>query len=100
MVDIALARLPSPGSTDGTSAADQLLSLAADAERRQFLGWALEAKLAAWELMRGKRANAAASLRTQIEKSARQHGFGRILNQLARDDRTAAQSDTQARAGI
>ena len=45
-VDIALARL---GTPEG-EAVQKLLRLSADAEQRHFVGWALEARLAAWQL--------------------------------------------------
>ncbi len=84
MVDIALARLDEQASNE-SAAADKLLALARDAERRHFIGWSLEAKLAAWELLHARGASTAPPLHDAIEKSARQHGFGRILNLLARD---------------
>ena len=85
VVDIALARL------DGTSSAgpkptERLLALAADAEQRHWLGWALEAKLAAWELLHAEHASGADALRRDIESTARHHGFGRILRLLARNE--------------
>jgi DNA-binding winged helix-turn-helix (wHTH) protein/Tfp pilus assembly protein PilF/TolB-like protein len=88
MVDIALARLGDPAHADAAAAASKLLALAADAEQRQFLAWSLEAKLAAWELLRasGTGSAAAQALRAQIERTAREHGFGRILNILQRGE--------------
>lgn len=85
MVDIAMARLASPSHLD-PKAVDQLRALAADAERRHWVGWALEAKLAAWELVRAERGNGASGLRRDIENTARRHGFGRVLKLLARAD--------------
>jgi ATP/maltotriose-dependent transcriptional regulator MalT len=85
VVDIALARLGDPTHVDGTAAADKLLALSADAERRQFLGWALEAKLAAWEVLQARSASAAEPLRSEIERIARKNGFGRILYRLQHD---------------
>jgi hypothetical protein len=61
------------------------LALARDAGRRHFIGWSLEAKLAAWELVHARGASTARPPHDSIEKSARQHGFGRILDLLARD---------------
>ncbi len=87
VVDIALARLA--GATHKDSAAlEKLLGLAADAERRHWVSWSLEAKLAAWELLHGQDADSASAkaLRVEVETSARQHGFGRILNILQRSD--------------
>ena len=83
MADIALARLADQAHAGG-AAPEQLLVLAADAERRRWLVWALEAKLNAWDLLRAQGSAAADGLRAEIEKSARQHGYGRILNQLQR----------------
>ena len=88
VVDIALARL-SPAS-EGAAPADRLLALAQDAEHRHFINWALQAKLAAWELLHKGGAAAAPALRRDIESTARTHGYGRILNLLARDSHTAA----------
>lgn len=83
MADIALARLADQAHAGG-AAPERLLALAADAERRQWLVWALEAKLNAWELLRAHGSAEADRLRADIEKSARQHGYGRILNKLQR----------------
>ncbi len=85
MVDIAMARIGDAAHADPKST-DRLLALAADAEQRHWLGWSLEAKLAAWELLRAERGNGASGLRRDIENTARRHGFGRILNLLARAD--------------
>lgn len=86
-LDIALARLAGETHKDG-AAVEKLMSLAADAERRHWLGWSLEAKLAAWELLHAQDAGSATAkaLRAEVETSARQHGFGRILNILQRRD--------------
>jgi DNA-binding winged helix-turn-helix (wHTH) protein/tetratricopeptide (TPR) repeat protein len=87
MVDIALARLGDPAHPDPSAAADKLLALGADAGRRHFLAWSLEAKLAAWELQHAQTAAggaAASALHLEIETTARQHGFGRILKLLQR----------------
>jgi eukaryotic-like serine/threonine-protein kinase len=86
VVDIALARLSDAAQSDTTVAAKKLTALASDAERRHFIGWALEAKLAAWELLRVRDAGAADALRAEIEKTAREHGFGRIMKLLRRRD--------------
>ena len=54
VVDIEMARLD--GETRaGSAAPDRLLALAADAERRQWLVWSVEAKLMAWDLLRAQR---------------------------------------------
>ncbi|MGB9332293.1 MAG: winged helix-turn-helix domain-containing protein [Steroidobacteraceae bacterium] len=86
VVDIALARLSDPAQSDTTAAAEKLLALASDAEHRQFIGWALEAKLGAWELLRVRDAATADALRAEIEATARERGFGRILKLLRRRD--------------
>jgi DNA-binding winged helix-turn-helix (wHTH) protein/tetratricopeptide (TPR) repeat protein len=74
VVDIALAQV-----APGRGAEEELLALATDAEQRQFIPWALEARLAAWRLIQTKSTGAADALRADIEKTARQRGFGRIL---------------------
>jgi DNA-binding winged helix-turn-helix (wHTH) protein/tetratricopeptide (TPR) repeat protein len=85
VVDIAMARIGDATHADPKSA-QRLLALAADAEHRHWLGWSLEAKLAAWELLHARHADGAPALRRDIENTARRHGFGRILMLLARDD--------------
>ncbi|HUO18940.1 MAG TPA: hypothetical protein VMU44_04150, partial [Steroidobacteraceae bacterium] len=85
VVDIAMARIGDATHADPKSA-QRLLALAADAEHRHWLGWSLEAKLAAWELLRARHADNAPALRREIENTARRHGFGRILKLLARDE--------------
>jgi len=82
VVDIALARLDAPQAAP--KSVDRLLALAADAEQRHWLGWALEAKLAAWELLHAQHAVGAETLRRDIESTARRHGFGRVLKLVAR----------------
>jgi tetratricopeptide (TPR) repeat protein len=74
LVDIVMTRL----SGDPKSA-DRLLAMAEDAGQRQWVSWALEAKLAAWELLHAQHAPGAEGLRREIEGTARRHGFGRIL---------------------
>jgi hypothetical protein len=79
LVDIALAQVA--GETRDGDAIAQLRDLAADAERRQFLSWSLEAKLAEWRLLRMKGDGpGVARLRTDLEATARKHGFARIIN--------------------
>jgi DNA-binding winged helix-turn-helix (wHTH) protein/tetratricopeptide (TPR) repeat protein len=85
IVDIEMARIGDATRADPKST-ERLLALAADAEHRRWLGWSLEAKLAAWELLRARQADGAPALRREIENTARHHGFGRILKLLARDD--------------
>jgi len=83
VVDIALALLGDASHADSRSA-DRLLVLAADAERRHWVSWALEAKLAAWMLLRVQPGNRADGLRRDIESTAGRCGFGRILKLVAR----------------
>jgi DNA-binding winged helix-turn-helix (wHTH) protein/tetratricopeptide (TPR) repeat protein len=85
LVDITLARLADASHTDPKTA-DRLLALSADAGQRHWVSWALEAKLAAWELLRAERASGADGLRREIESTARRHGFGRILKLIDRTD--------------
>jgi len=79
VVDIALAQIE---ARKDAATVDKLLALAADAERRHFVAWALEARLAAWRLLRTQEGGAPDALRGQIEKTARHLGFGRILKLL------------------
>jgi DNA-binding winged helix-turn-helix (wHTH) protein/TolB-like protein/Tfp pilus assembly protein PilF len=79
VVDIALAQI---GARTDAANAQKLLTLATDAERRQFVPWALEARLAAWRLLQLRGTGAQDALRGEIEKTARQKGFGRILRLL------------------
>lgn len=99
VVDIALARLEPRGATPATTRADRLLRLAEDASRRNFLGWSLEAKLAAWELLLPRADPQGAALRSEIEASARKYGFGRVLQRLAYDDSHPAGADVAADRG-
>ena len=81
-VDIALARLPEARHAEPGAVA-ALLELAADAERRHFLCWSLEAKLAAWQLLQAQGPSArSTALRHELEGQARQYGYGRILRLL------------------
>jgi DNA-binding winged helix-turn-helix (wHTH) protein/TolB-like protein/Tfp pilus assembly protein PilF len=79
VVDIALAQI---GARTDAVAVQKLLALAADAERRQFVPWALEARLAAWRLLQTQGMGAADALRAEIAQTAQHHGFGRILRLL------------------
>jgi tetratricopeptide (TPR) repeat protein len=79
LVDIALAQL-AVGSEERSAALARLRELAIDAQRRHFLTWSLEAKLAEWQMLRSQGdAAAAAKLRTDLEVEARKHGFRRII---------------------
>jgi len=81
VVDIALAQVAAAKRTDG-AAVDKLLALATDAQQRRFIPWALEARLAAWRLLQTKGTGAPDALRAEMEKTARQYGFARILRLL------------------
>lgn len=79
VVDIALAQITARADP---ASVEKLLALAVDAERRRFVAWALEARLAAWRLLQMQGKDAPNDLRAEIEKTARHHGFGRILKLL------------------
>jgi DNA-binding winged helix-turn-helix (wHTH) protein/tetratricopeptide (TPR) repeat protein len=80
LVDIALAQLE---STRPGKQVHKLLELASDAAQRHFVAWALEARLAAWEMLHGQGNTAAAeTLRARLDLEARRTGFGRIVNRL------------------
>jgi tetratricopeptide (TPR) repeat protein len=79
LVDIALARLASGGQQRGEAVA-RLRELASDAQRRHWIGWSLEAKLAEWQILKSEGNEAAASLaRADLEAAARTRGFNRII---------------------
>jgi DNA-binding winged helix-turn-helix (wHTH) protein/tetratricopeptide (TPR) repeat protein len=84
VVDIALAQI---GARPDAGSVEKLLALATDAERRNFVPWALEARFAAWRLLQMRKTDAPDALRGEIEKTARSHGFGRILRLLQQPDR-------------
>ncbi len=78
-VDIALAQL-AVGSEERGAALTRLRELALDAQRRHFISWSLEAKLAEWQILRSQAdAAAAAKLATALEEEARKHGSRRII---------------------
>ena len=82
-VDITLARIGSATDAHSDSIA-RLNAMAADAASRHWLTWALEAKLAAWQLAVGSGEKVvAAKLRQELESSARAHGMLRILSRIA-----------------
>ena len=81
-----MARLGAKEGPDGTNAVDRLLVLAEDAERRHFIGWSLEAKLAAWEVQFRQLGGSSSSLRNELADTARRHGFGRILRRLENEE--------------
>ncbi|MBS0366008.1 MAG: winged helix-turn-helix domain-containing protein [Proteobacteria bacterium] len=82
VVDIALARLDGRASPE--DAARRLLATAVDAQRRHWLAWALEARLAAWQLLAMRHSPGADTLRADIAQVAGQYGFGRVLQLLGR----------------
>jgi DNA-binding winged helix-turn-helix (wHTH) protein/tetratricopeptide (TPR) repeat protein len=85
-VDIAQADLR--GRMGETAAAvSTLRDLAADADQRQWLVWALESRLTAVELLERSHDPAAAGLRAEVESTARRHGFKWVLARL--DDEAA-----------
>jgi hypothetical protein len=93
-VDIVLAQLAGETLKDA-SATEKLLAIAADAERRRWVGWSLEAKLSALSLMQAPDSGAhdstaAGALKQDIETTARLHGFGRVISILRRRDLAAA----------
>ena len=92
-VDLALARL-ADGDNTGESTASRLLALATDAEQRHWLSWALEARLAAWQLLSARGDVRAQNLRHQIETTAREHGFLRILRQLRQGEEAPGRTGT------
>lgn len=78
-VDIALAKV-ADGRKQKAEAIARLRELAADAERRHWLAWSLEAKLAAWQLLDTPAdARAAAVLGQDLRAQAKKYGFHRIL---------------------
>ena len=83
VVDIALARLDG-AARPGGDAAERLLALAADAEQRRWLGWSLEAKLAAFELLNAVRHRRGRDAARRHRDHRKGHGYGRILDLLQR----------------
>jgi DNA-binding winged helix-turn-helix (wHTH) protein/tetratricopeptide (TPR) repeat protein len=82
-VEIALAQLAN-SPRRGADAIVRLRDLAADAERRQWLSWSLEAKLAEWQLLKAAGNPAAAThLRADLESAAGKRGFRRILTLMS-----------------
>jgi DNA-binding winged helix-turn-helix (wHTH) protein/tetratricopeptide (TPR) repeat protein/TolB-like protein len=84
MVDIALAQLDALGASPADGIA-KLQALAADADRRHWLAWSLEARLAEVQsLAASGDAHAAEALRAVLEADAKARGFGWIVARLAR----------------
>jgi DNA-binding winged helix-turn-helix (wHTH) protein/tetratricopeptide (TPR) repeat protein/TolB-like protein len=80
-VDIALAEVAARQSGAGAA---PLLELADDAERRHFIAWAAEARLAALQVMQAQHEAgvSAHALRVKLENDAQRGGFGRVLRRL------------------
>jgi tetratricopeptide (TPR) repeat protein len=83
-VDISLAILRARGG-GASEAVSDLRALAADAERRHWLGWSLEAELAMVEALQLQHDPGAATLRAEVVSTARGHGFGWVLTRLGED---------------
>ena len=79
VVDIALAQIGAP--TDAATV-QKLLALAADAERRQFVAWAWKRGSQPGGYCKRKAWVRRTLCVREIEKTARHHGFGRILKLL------------------
>lgn len=80
-LDIALAQLQ--GETgDHDAAIAKLRALAADADRRLWPGLALEARLAAVQLLERWRSPAARALHGEVERAAHRLGYGWVLARL------------------
>ncbi len=83
LVDIALAQLQ--GETGaGDTAISTLRALADDADKRRWTGMAMEARLAAVQLLgRGSNSAAATKAHDDLAASARQQGYGWVSQRLA-----------------
>lgn len=60
----------------------RLHELAADAAKRQWLDWSLEARLATYDVLAQAHDPAAAARRGELETDARKRGFGWVLERL------------------
>jgi tetratricopeptide (TPR) repeat protein len=81
VADLALADLNAP-SDNKARAAESMLALAADAEKRLWIGPALDAQLAALAVLEATHSSSAATVREQIATRARQQGFRWVLARL------------------
>ena len=81
LVDIALAEV---AARQNGAEVGQLLDLADDAERRHFIPWAAEARLAALQVMQAQHETGASvhALRVKLDNDAQRDGFGRVLRRL------------------
>ena len=79
--DLALALI---GELTGVKSrtADALSALADDAEKRFWIGPALEARFAALSAMESARSGSAEAYRERLTENARQHGYGWLLARL------------------
>ena len=83
MGEMALARLHTgEGTID--DALTTLRELAADAEKRHWINWALESRLALWQLLAEKHDPSAQSVLDALKTEAKVHGFKRILQLIDR----------------
>lgn len=90
-VDIAVAQLAANTPRDAIA---RLTALSADAERRHWLGWSLEAKLAAWQLAAAHSERTVAErLKAELRKEASAHDMGRILARLQQPTPQYSQSN-------
>jgi DNA-binding winged helix-turn-helix (wHTH) protein/tetratricopeptide (TPR) repeat protein/TolB-like protein len=83
-LDIALAQLQDE-TGDHDAAIAKLRALAADADRRQWPGLALETRLAMLQLLERSRDPGSAALHDEIRDKARRLGYGWILARLEAD---------------
>jgi hypothetical protein len=81
-VDIALAQLLGDGgNTDAAIAA--LRDLVADADRRQWMAWSLEGRLALWRLLDNRHDPSANDARSSLLEDADAKGFGWVAARLS-----------------
>ncbi len=78
MVDIALALLHT-GPEQIDSAISTLHDLIDDAEKRHWITWSLESRLALWQLLAEQHDPSAQSVLDALKAEAKAHGFKRIL---------------------
>ena len=80
-VDIAMAQLlGETGHQDAAVAA--LHGLIAEADKRQWIGWSLETRLALVQLLESRHDPSAGALRRALIDAATEHGFGSIVMRL------------------
>ena len=81
VADVALATFDTPAGAK-SRAAESLLALGGDAEKRFWIGPALDARLAAVAALQAAHADSTGVYREQIAASARQYGYGWVLARL------------------